>query len=101
VENTTIIVIAGLVLVGIVIALRWLLSRSEDETVAEVKKLIARGEAEKAIRLIDEWIEHNSLKKGGGMGYPGLGAALDHDRKVRKLQRLRAELLGEGGTREE
>jgi len=99
-ENTTILLIVGLVLVGVLIALRWLLGRSEDATVAEVKELIARGEAEKAIQLIDEWIEHNSLKKGCGMGYPGLGAALDHDRKVRKLQRLRAELLGKGGTGE-
>ena len=96
--NTTVLIIVGLVLVGILIALRWLLSRSEDVTVAEVKGLIAKGETEKAIQLIDEWIEHNSLKKGGGMGYPGLGAALYHDRKVRKLEQLRAKLLGEGGV---
>lgn len=92
-ENTTVLVISGAVLVGLLIALRLLLGRSEDETVAEVKALIARGETERAIRAIDEWVEHNSLKKGKGMGYPGLGAALYHDRKVRKLKQLRAELL--------
>jgi len=96
VDNTTLLIIVGLVLVAILIALRWLLGRSEDETVAEVKKLIAKGEAERAIKFIDEWIEQNSLKKPGG--YPGLGAALYHDRKVRKLEQLRAELLGAGGT---
>jgi len=93
VEDPTILIIVGLVLVGILIAVRLLLSRVEDETVAEVKALIGKGETENAVQFIDEWVEHNSLAKGRGMGYPGLGAALYHDRKVRKLMQLRAELL--------
>jgi hypothetical protein len=89
-----------LVLAGTLIAPRWRLGRSEDETVAEVRKLVVKGEAEEAIQLIDEWVEHDSLKKGGGLGHPDLGAALHHDRKVRGLEQLRAERVGEDLGRE-
>jgi hypothetical protein len=55
-EDTKIRSIVGRTSAGVPTSLRWLRSRSEDETVADVKKLIARGEADKPIQLIDRWI---------------------------------------------